>query len=427
MDFNQNLAVTRAEALELLAGHWPLKTETELIPVRKALGRVTTQNVYSRNTLPVCRSSRSDGIAVRSADFINGLPDTSGWVKGREFIRADTGDDFPDHFDTVIPVENIFYTDDGRLCFADGFSFLKGSCIRNEGSLVKKGDLLVKANVRLTPVHLAALALGGIYQLEVIKRPKVVYMPTGNELVAAGIKPERGQNVESNGLMVSAFLQQWEAEPVCYPIIKDNPAELEQALDMALVAGDIILINGGSSKGEEDFNARLLQKRASFFRHGIKMIPGRPVAIAIIEGKPVINVPGPVIATFLAMDWCVIGLVHHYYGLAVPERPKIKVRLEKPLQKNPDIEVYTWLALMKQDDGYTASSLGYDKSIPSLLVEADALFIAPIGTTGYQAGDEVEAELLRGPENISNSRPCKQEGIVKISCASSSSGIIRCC
>lgn len=400
VDSNQELTVTRREALELLFRHWPLKVNTELIPVQQALGRVTAQDVYSRNTLPVHRCSQLDGIAVRSADFANGLPNTSGWSKGTEFALADTGDDFPDDFDTVIAVENICFNEDGQLCFADKFRFSQGSGIRQEGSMVKEGELLIEANTRLTPVHLAVLALGGIYQLEVLKRPKVVYIPTGGELISAGIKPQRGQNVEANGLMVSGFLQQWGAEPICYPIIRDDPGELGQTLELALAAADIVLINGGSSKGAEDFNARLLQKRASFFRHGVKAVPGRPVAIAIIDGKPVINLPGPVIATFLAMDWCVLGLVHHYYGLAAPVRPKIKARLEKPLKKNPDFEFYSRLIITKQEDGCKALPLGFDKGLPYSLLKADALFIAPIGAAEYQAGDEVEAELLCGLENL---------------------------
>ncbi len=402
MNQNEDLSVTRTEALELLLENWPLNAGTELIPLQQALGRVTAKDVYSQNTLPVCRVSQADGIAVRSADFSNGLPDTFGWSKGVEFVQADTGDDFPDDYDTIIPVENIYFDNDGKLHFADGFSFSKGDRVRKAGSLLKEGDLLAEAHACLTPVHLAVFASGGIYQLEVLKKPKVVFIPTGSELITAGIKPERGQNVESNGLMVSALLQQWGAEPICYPIIKDKPTELEQALNMALAAADIVLINGGSSKGAEDFNADLLQKRASIFRHGIKAIPGKPVAVAIIDGKPVINLPGPIMAAFLAMDWCVSRLVHHYYGLSAPARPKIKVKLEESLQKPSDFERFFRLVLTKKDGSYMASPIEFDKNLPYTMLKADAILIAPIGIEGYQAGDEVEAELLCSMEEISS-------------------------
>ena len=84
-----------------------------------------------------------------------------------------------------------------------------------------------------------------------------------------------------------------------HSIVRDDAAELERALDEALPQADLVLINGGSSRGEEDFNSQLLERRGSFFRHGVKAVPGRPVAFSIVDGKPVINVPGPVAAAYL--------------------------------------------------------------------------------------------------------------------------------
>lgn len=400
MSDDKDFTLTRAEALEILYKNWPLKIESEIIPLRQACGRVTAQPIYSQNTLPTYRVSQFDGIAVRFSAFENGLPDTSEWVKGVDYVQADTGDDFPDAFDTIVAVEDFCYNEGGHICFHDDINYKRGDYIRAAGTTVREGDLITEAHVRLTPEHLAMLALGGIYQVEVIRKPKVIYIPTGSELINAGIKPERGQNIEANGLMVAARLKSWGAEAFCYPIIKDNPSELEQTLDSALAAGDIVLINGGSSKGAEDFNTDLLRKKASVYHHGIKVVPGRPVSIAMIDGKPVINLPGPTLATFLAMDWCVFGLVHYYYGLPFPIRQKLKARLEQPIQKNPEVEMYLRFVLMKRDGCYSATQIGRDKSLPYTLLEADAFFVAPIGVAGYEAGDEIEVELLKGMENI---------------------------
>jgi molybdopterin molybdotransferase len=400
MDFKMELAVTRSEALELLYEHWDITPQTEFVSLSQALGRVTAKTYYACNTLPVCRSSMVDGIAVKSAAFGQGIPDTSTWQKGVHYVQADTGDDFPDDFDTVIPVESIYYDGTGKLHFNDNFVFVPGKYISRAGSQVKEGELLVQSGVRLRPIHLAALAMGGVHQIEVIKKLRVAYMPTGSELVPPGVKPKRGQNIESNGLMVSAFLEQWGAEAICYPIVKDKPLELEQMLDQALAAADLVLINGGSSKGEEDFNSDVLQKRASFFRHGIKAIPGRPVGISMINKKPVINLPGPVIATLLAMDWCVFGLVHHYYGLTPTVRPTLKVKLGRPLYKPAGFERYVWLTLEKSSDGYIATDIGLDNSLPAKLLRPQALFIASFDAERYQAGEEIEVELLCGFEEL---------------------------
>jgi molybdopterin molybdotransferase/putative molybdopterin biosynthesis protein len=395
-----DFSTTRAEALELLYENWPIKAETEFIQLQQACGRVTAKQVCSQNTMPVHRISQYDGIAVRFSAFENGLPDTSGWVEGTDYVRADTGDDFPDAFDTIVAVEDFYYNGEGHICFYDNIDYERGDCIRAAGTVVREGDVIAEAHVRLTPEHLAMLALGGVYQVEVIRKPKVIYIPTGSELISAGIKPERGQNIEANGLMAASFLTQWGADAFCYPIVKDKPAELELTLKNALAAGDIVLVNGGSSKGAEDFNAELLQKNASVYRHGIRVVPGRPVTIAIIDGKPVINLPGPTLATFLAMDWCVFGLVHHYYGLPVPVRPTLKARLEQPIHKNPEVDTYTRFILTKQDGHYSATLVGRDKSLPYTILKANALFTAPIGVAGYEAGDEIEVEILCGLENL---------------------------
>jgi molybdopterin molybdotransferase len=400
MNSDLDFKLTRKEVLKAFIKHWQIKVPREQVLLAEALGRVSAEDIYAVNTLPVYRSSRCDGIAVRSSDFENGVPDTSTWIRGRDFVQADTGDDFPDEFDAVIPVEDITYNEKGQPNFAEDLKVKKGDRIRPQGTLVKEKELLLKARTRLRPEHLTVLALGGIHQLPVLKKPKVVFIPTGNELIPAGLKPERGQNIEANSLMVSSFLKEWGAEPICYPIIKDNPQDLEKALDMALEIADIVIINGGSSKGEEDYNVSLLKKRASFACQGVKAAPGRPAGVAIIEGKAVINLPGPPIAAFLVLDWAIKTLVYHYYGLPTPIRPKLKVRLSEDLKESPHLEMLYRLHLTKKGEEYFAVPVRGSKSLPYNLVMSDALFVAPLGAKGYKKGTEIEVELLRGLEDI---------------------------
>ena len=107
MKFNAEAALTRAQAVEALASRWEFEPRTEQVSVARACGRVLAQDCHARYDLPRHRVSSFDGIAVRSADFAAGLPDTSAWVRGVQFAQADTGDDFPDEFDTVIAAEDV--------------------------------------------------------------------------------------------------------------------------------------------------------------------------------------------------------------------------------------------------------------------------------------------------------------------------------
>ncbi|MDD7388072.1 MAG: molybdopterin molybdotransferase MoeA [Lachnospiraceae bacterium] len=402
MKFDMKNSVTRQEALSLMREHWTFSREQELVSLKDCLGRVTAEDIFSHNTLPVFRASCFDGVAVRSTDFQNGMPDTSAWVKGRDFVRADTGDDFPDAFDTVIAIEDVILEGEG-LRFADDFVFdSKEETVDPAGTIVRSGALLVPAHTRITPELMASLAMGGVTEIPVIRQMKVAFIPTGSELIPVGQKPERGQNVETNGLMLSGLLSQRGAQVICLPIVRDDVKELEAALDQALSMADMVLINGGSSRGEEDYNSHLLKRRSSFFRHGVRAVPGRPVAFSIIDEKPVINVPGPVAAAYLAEHWCLSALVCHYYGLPAPQYPVVSAVLDQPVKKRPGFELIARVALRyTAEQGYIATPVSWgDDGIPGFLLETDGFLNVPADTNALSAGDTVEVELLKTPELI---------------------------
>src|SRR5699024_4302897 len=123
--------------------------------------RVAAETLTSRNTLPVCRASMFDGVAVDSRRFQDGRPDTTGWKLGVDFVRADTGDDFDDRFDAVIRIEEAELTPDGGVRFAEGIAVTSGSGVRKAGSTITSGEKLVDAGTLLRPMDLAVLATGG--------------------------------------------------------------------------------------------------------------------------------------------------------------------------------------------------------------------------------------------------------------------------
>ncbi len=392
--------ITREEAINKLIQLWKPQSKTESVPLREALNRVCAADMYSKNTLPVCRSSKLDGIAVRFSDFENGMPDTSGWEKGTDYVTADTGDDFDDNFDTVIAVESVRFDEDGGVTLKPGKPVTKGQNIKGCGENIREGELLVKSGTRLNPIHLCLLATGGIDEVEVEKRPIAAYIPTGDELIQLGEKPLRGQNIESNSLMIEGLLKEWGAEYISYPIIKDNKSDIDGTLVDALNKADIVLINGGSSKGSEDYASKLLQKKASFLQHGIRAIPGIPVSVSIVGGKPVINLPGPSLAAFYAMDWCVQALVYHQLRLKMPVRQSVKVVLQADINKPVQHDFYVRLKLVKAGEKYEANVLKFGDRFAELISDCNAIMVVPIGITGYKKGQVVEAQLLYGESVI---------------------------
>ena len=401
MKFEYDRSVTRGEALALLKEHWQPAPAVCEAPLAEAFGRVLAHDVFAIHSLPIVRSSRCDGIAVRSADFADGLPDTSAWVRGVDFAQADTGDDFPDEFDAVVAVENIEYRgDDGVAITNREIEVKPGSSVNPCGSIIEKGALIAAARTRLSPENVAAIAVGGHASVEVLARPKVAFIPTGSELVPYGTAPQRGQNIEANSLLVSGMLAEWGAEAMCMPIVRDDRDALEAAFDAALAAADIVLINGGSSRGSEDYNSTMIESRSSFFRHGVKAVPGRPVGIALVEGKPVVNVPGPVLAACLCMDWLVGGLVAHYHGTPLLGRQKVRARLGRAVSKPAPFEKLTRVTVAQDESGGLVCEPVSARGIAETLRVSDGLLVSPIGPAQIDAGTEVEVELLRHADVI---------------------------
>ena len=396
MKFDYEKSISREGALREMCELWSVEPQTEIVPLDQAFGRVLAEDAIARFSLPLVRSSKRDGIAVRSADFAGGMPDTSSWVRGVDWAQADTGDDFPDEFDAVVAIEQVDRSEDGlTVSFPNEISVAAGDGVNACGAIVRRGSVVVPAGERLTPEYVAACAVAGLAQVRVARRPRVGFLATGSELVPWGSFPKRGQNIEANSLMVRGMLAEWGAECIAYPICADDTRALEEALDRALAACDMVIINGGSSRGEEDYNSRLLERRASHFRHGVRAVPGRPVGMAIIDGKPAINVPGPVMAAWLCMDWLVRGLVAHYYGTPAPKREVVRAKLAETMKKPEKFERLVRVLLSRDEAGALVASLLPQMGVPQTIFASDGMVALPMGAAEAPAGTEVDVMLLR--------------------------------
>lgn len=393
MEFDFDSALTRDEALEAMVRRWEFAHRVEEVAVAEASGRVLAEDCRSLHDLPRNRVSSFDGIAVRSGDFEEGMPDTSQWVQGVEFVRADTGDDFPDEFDTVIAIENVTFDEGGRMSIVPDLKFRKGSAVRRAGATMGRDELLYAAGTLLTPEDIAVLAAGGFATVPVIGKLRIAYVPTGSELVPVGVEPGRGQNVQTNSLMLGAHFARWGVDMIEYDIVPDDRMRLGAAIDTALAQADLVIVNGGSSRGSEDFNSELLRERASFFRHGIKAVPGRPIGLAVIGGKPAINVPGPMIATFLANDWLVQSLVCFYYGQPLPQRVRVSAVLDDAVGGRPGFEQLARLVVHDVGGVLHAASVSGSATLAENVRSVNA-FLAVPASCRHEAGDVVDVELF---------------------------------
>ena len=391
---------TRAHVLETLFARWTPIDRTEVVPVPEALGRVLVRDQFAQLSIPVVRSSAMDGVAVSSARFQGGAPDTSGWRAGVDFCRADTGDDFDDRFDAVIPIEQADLAPDGGLTLRLQGPVSPGSNVRPRGSAVRAGELLARKDRQLRPFDLACLAMGGVTQVEVYRAPRVAFLPTGSELVPLGAPVERGQNIDSNSILARGLLTEMGAVPLCCPIVPDRPDHVAAALDRALAEADVVVINGGSSKGAEDFNARLLEERGCALFHWVAAAPGKPMCVALVGGKPVINLPGPPLAVFYGMDWCIRAIVHRLLHKPLPRRPTLRGTLTEPIRAPRDMEILCMMDVQPSPDGYRVRQKPWRGGTMPDALGAGAVYITELGREERPAGETLEVTLLRGPEDF---------------------------
>ena len=386
---------TRKLIVETLLEKWNPEKQTETISIDNALNRVLARNYEALYSIPFVRASAMDGVAVISDRFENGIPDTSGWKLGEDFSRADTGDDFDDRYDAVIPIEDVLISEDGRLSINDNVSVKSNMNIRPAGSTIHKGETVGREHRRLQSFDLACLAMGGITEIEVYKKPRVAFLPTGSELVPLGQDVTRGKNIDSNSVLVKNMLIEMGAEPILYPITKDSKEELNLVLDSALNDADIIIISGGSSKGEEDFNARILEERGAALFHWVAAAPGKPMCVAMIDNKPVINIPGPPVAMFYGMDWCIRELVNKMLYLPMPKRCKIKGELTAEIAAPPGMEILCLMDIEQTEEGYKVKQKKWRGGSMVDTLSAGATYITELGTAVKHPGEIIEVTLLR--------------------------------
>lgn len=399
MDFNQ--LPTREAVLKKLFISWKPDVLLQTVPVTQAIGRITAEPVYAKYSLPVFRSSMADGIAVDAARFEHGRPDMTCWKEGSDYVRADTGDDFDDRFNAVIAIENVAFLDEGGIVLSPNIETVNsGDKIRTAGSDIRQGDCLIDAHMQIREIDLSMLVMGGVEEVRVIRQPTIVFIPTGSELIEPGVVPQRGKNIDTNSTLAKHTLRNMGAAPICLPIIRDEPEKLELALDEALRQADIVIINGGSSKGAEDYNARLLKSRGDVLCHGVAAAPGRPMCIAVINNKPVINLPGPLIAAFYGMDWCIRAAINHYLGIPMPVRQTVTAVLTDDMKAPKPMAFLCKVQLKKNaQGGYEAAPQTFQNS-RSLCIISNGMFISPVGEDFYPKGTVIKVELLRGIEYL---------------------------
>lgn len=330
-DHSKHISMTRWQAVDNMLAHCSFHPETETVAVSASIGRVLAADAVARQDMPNCLTCCMDSVAVRWDDFENGMPDTSAWERGVQWEFANTGVGMPEGFDTAIVVEHVVFSDnDTRVAF-DAMPSGRFAGTRPAGSRMHAGDVLVPAGTEITPLLAATIASGNNVAVQVLRRPRVAFLPTGNELVDAGDETPRGKNIESNSLLIAGKIEQWGGEPVLFGIVPDDRSAIERALRDAVSCADIVVLNAGSSKGSDDFSIEVLEEMGTVLNHETNHGPGHHSSYSLVDGVPVVGISGPPGGAAFTTDFYLYPLMKSYYGL--PSKPKcVRARLTAPFK-----------------------------------------------------------------------------------------------
>ncbi len=399
----------------ILGGKITWKYKSEWLASERSLGRVTSEAVYARRSSLHYTAAAMDGIAVHTVDTENASESRPVLLSlERDFVYVNTGQPLPEGFDAVIKIEDAIPVGKKQNSQTDGqkegmsklqiyHSVFPGANIRNIGEDIVSHQLILTVNHQIRPVDIGALLAGGMNRLKVRQRPKVAIIPTGEELFDPDKEElKSGELLDYNSRMLSASVTQWGGEPVIYPIIRDIKDKLKDRLLTATEENDIVTVIAGTSAGSKDFTATAVGELGEILFHGVAIMPGKPTLAGIINGIPIIGLPGYPVSCLIAAWEFVLPLVYKNLGLTPPTRKKIDVSMGRQVVSKLGDEEFLRVKLARIDEQLIAYPLSRGAGIISSLLEADALVRIPSLSEGLALKEETEAELLNDELNSDN-------------------------
>lgn len=328
-DHSHHVQVSREQAIELILGACQFSPDIEEVPIDQAIGRVLAKDAVAQMDMPNALTCGLDSVAVHWDDFAEldgGLPDTSSWERGRDWEFANTGVAMPEGFDTAIVIENVVVSDDERHIELLAAPSKRFAGTRPAGSVFHAGAVLVEAGMIITPLLAAHIASGNNAVVKVVVKPKVAFIPTGNELVPVGGEIPLGKNIETNSLLMKGKIENWGGEALLFPIVPDSPEALEDALRRAAAEADIVVLNAGSSKGSDDWSLEVLERIGEVLYHQTNHGPGHHSSCSVLDGTPIIGISGPPGGAAFTTDFYLRPAMQKYLGQD-PWPTRVQVRL----------------------------------------------------------------------------------------------------
>ena len=401
-------SITPEQALEKIFSSLNRINDTESLPIRETLGRVLAEDIYSEINVPSGRNSAMDGYALNSND----IPEqgvTSLTVIGSSFagspcrdnvsngqcVRIMTGAVMPEGTDTVIMREDVETLND---TIRIDHKTRAGSNVREAGEDLAIGDQVLTRGVKLSPAGLGLLASLGIAELNVIRKLKVAFFSTGDELRSIGEELEDGMIYDSNRYTLYGMLSRSGVDITDMGVVRDNQELMQQAFQQAKDSFDVLITSGGVSVGEADFVKETLEQQGEVNFWKVAMKPGRPLTFGHAGNTVFFGLPGNPVSVMVTFYQFVQPALRKLSG----ENPALPVMFKVPclsrLRKRPGrVEYQRGLLAADKDGRMTVRRTGAQGSgILHSMAAANCFIILPMENDGVQPEDLVDVQPFYG-------------------------------
>jgi putative molybdopterin biosynthesis protein len=394
------LDVARARFAAALDAAGVTNDATESVSLDAALDRVTARPVFARLSSPHYHACAMDGIAVASARTIAARATQPLELQlEREAWIVDTGDPLPAGCDAVVMIEEVEMRGDARVAIRAAVAPFEH--VRPIGEDVVATEAVVAKRRRLAPADLAALAGAGITHVDVVRRPRVAIVTTGDELVDPSIaEPRRGDIIDSNGVLLAALVRTYGGEPFAFPRVPDDPDHLRAALAAARAGADIVVVNAGSSAGREDYTAQMFAEIGDVLVHGIAIRPGHPLVLGIAGTTPLLGIPGYPVSAAICSDLFLRPLVARLAHRDDEDDATIEVTLTRKLFSPLGEDEFVRLVAARVGERIVATPLRRGAGAITSLARANAMVVVPRTVEGIAAATRVTARALRSRRAI---------------------------
>jgi putative molybdopterin biosynthesis protein len=396
----------------------------ESIKVVHSLGRITAEAVTAKISSPFYHSSAMDGYAVRFTDTFGATEKSPKQLAiPEETVYVATGDPIPDGFNAVIMIEDVYVIRGKNTEKIKGVAVHEKASIkecieilspvtpwqhvRTVGEDIVVTELIMPVNHRIRPVDIGAMLAGGLTEIKVRKKPKVVIIPTGSELVEPGASLKKGNIIESNSRILETLVTDWGGEPLRWSIVPDDMEELKKALQGAAASGDLVVVNAGASAGKRDYTPSAIQEIGAIELHGINIKPGKPLILGWIQDTPLVGIPGYPVSAYITFRLFAGPFIHTLQGIEMQKPEKLRAKLSRQVSSTLGIEEFLRVKIGTVGSNIIASPVSRGAGMLMSLVRADGFVRIPAMSEGLGAGAAVDVELMdKNRVNIADTIVC---------------------